>query len=158
MTIILRDVAPEDEPFLREVYACTRAQELSIVPWTDEQREAFLRFQFYAQDSHYRSQYPEASFQIVLDDGNAVGRIYLAREPTEIRILDITILPQFRSAGIGTSLIRSLLTEADENNQVVTIWVEHSNPSLALFQRMGFVTIREDGYNNLMEYRGRAKD
>src|SRR5436305_85901 len=156
MTITLRDVAPDDEPFLREVYACTRAQELSLVPWTDEQREAFLRFQFDAQDSHYRSQYPEASFQIVLDEGKAVGRLYVAREPTEIRILDFTILPQFRSAGIGTSLMRSVLTEADQANQTVTIWVEHFNPSLALFQRLGFGSIREDGYNTLMEYRPRA--
>src|SRR2546421_2464220 len=153
MTITLRDVAPEDEPFLREVYACTRAQELSMVPWTDEQREAFLKFQFDAQDSHYRSQYPKASFQIIVNEDIAVGRLYVAREPTEIRILDVTILPQFRSAGIGTSLVRSLLTEADENNQVVPIWVERFNQSLALFLRLGFVAIREDGYNNLMEYR-----
>src|SRR5438132_3184851 len=103
MTITLRDIAPKDETFLREVYACTRAQELSMVSWTDEQREAFLKFQFDAQDSHYRSQYPKASFKIILDEDKAVGRIYIAREPTEIRILDVTILPQFRSAGIGTS-------------------------------------------------------
>jgi len=66
MTITLREVMPEDEALLREIYACTRAAELAMVPWSDEQREAFLRFQFDAQDSHYRSQFPEASYQLIL--------------------------------------------------------------------------------------------
>ena len=79
MSILLRDVTAEDERFLREVYASTRALELSLVPWSDEQREAFLKFQFDAQDAHYRRQYPEASFQVILKEAEPVGRLYLVR-------------------------------------------------------------------------------
>lgn len=156
MSILLRDVTAEDERFLREVYASTRALELSLVPWSDEQREAFLRFQFDAQDSHYRQQYPEASFQVILKDDEPVGRLYLVRGSAEIKILDITVLPQDRNAGIGTTLLRELLAEAEQTARPVVIWVEHFNPSQNLFKRLGFSQIQEDGYNHLMEWRPRA--
>jgi len=153
MTITLRDATAEDEAFLRQVYACTRAEEMALVPWTDEQREAFLRFQFDAQDSYYRSQFPEAAYQIILKDGAPVGRLYVYRNSTDMRILDITILPEHRAAGVGTSLIRDLQAEAEESNQPLNIWVENFNRSQSLFKRLGFLIVQEEGYNNLLEYR-----
>ncbi len=54
MRIELRPVAPEDEPFLRRVYASSRAEELAPVPWDEAQKQAFCDMQFAAQDSHYR--------------------------------------------------------------------------------------------------------
>jgi len=153
MTITLRDATAEDEAFLRQVYACTRAEEMALVPWTDEQREAFLRFQFDAQDSYYRSQFPEAAYQIILKDGAPVGRLYVYRNSTDMRILDITILPEHRAAGVGTSLIRDLQAEAEASNQPLNIWVENFNRSQTLFKRLGFSIVQEEGYNNLLEYR-----
>ena len=153
MSITLRDATAEDEAFLRQVYACTRAEEMALVPWTDEQREAFLRFQFDAQDSYYRSQFPEAAYQIILKDGAPVGRLYVYRNSTDMRILDITILPEHRAAGVGTSLIRDLQAEAEESNQPLNIWVENFNRSQSLFKRLGFLIVQEEGYNNLLEYR-----
>ena len=123
-----------------------------MVPFTEEQRETFLRFQFDAQDQHYRKQYPNASYQVILKDTEPIGRFYVSRDSDQIRILDITVLPDYRSAGFGSTLIRELLAEADENNQRVNVWVEQFNPSQALFRRLGFTVIGDDGYNNLMEY------
>src|SRR2546421_4257743 len=123
MPITLRDVTPGDERVLREVYACTRAYELAMVPWNEEQREAFLRTQFEAQHSHYRSQYPNAKFQLILSDGEPVGRLYVLRESEAIRILDITVLPPHRKKGIGGSLIRNLLDEAQKKKKAGTVFV-----------------------------------
>jgi ribosomal protein S18 acetylase RimI-like enzyme len=153
MSITLREVTAEDEAFLLEVYASTRALELSLVPWSQEQREAFLRFQFDAQHSHYRTQYPEASYQIISNNAERVGRLYVLRDTAEIRILDLTVLPQHRNAGIGTLLMRDLLTEAEQTGKPVSIWVEQFNPSQTLFRRLGFSKIQEDGYNYLMQWR-----
>lgn|SRR5262249_39569646 len=148
----LRDASPEDDTFLRKVYACTRAQEMALVPWSEEQREAFLRFQFDAQDSHYRAKFPDASYQIILSEDQPVGRLYVSREADEIRILDITVLPEHRAQGIGTSLLRRLLSEADESRRRVTVWIEQFNPSQVTFQHLGFKISQDDGYNNLLEY------
>src|SRR5437773_3010769 len=151
MSITLRDVTPEDDAFLREVYASTRAAEVEMVPWSEEQKAAFLKFQFEAQDSHYRTQFATADFQIIMNAGAPVGRFYVLRKTDEIRILDITILPESRSQGIGTSLIGQLLDEAAE--RAVTIWVENFNPSQSLFRRLGFSVVQEDGFNQLLELR-----
>jgi ribosomal protein S18 acetylase RimI-like enzyme len=153
VAITLRDTLDEDEAFLREVYACARALELSLVPWNDEQREAFLRMQFDAQHSYYHSQYPEAGYKIILQDAEPVGRIYVNRTEADIRILDITILSAYQNRGIGSSLMRDLVAEGSLTGKSVSVWVEHFNPSRLLFERLGFSKVQEDGYNQLFECR-----
>src|SRR6266536_251448 len=144
------------EPFLFEVYASTRAQEMALVPWDDEQRKSFLTMQFVAQHSHYREQFPEASYSVILRDDSAVGRFYILREEREIRILDITVLPEYRNGGVGTTLLRDLLNEAEQSGKRVLIYVETFNPSLRLFERLGFKSIAEEGLNFLLEWRADA--
>jgi ribosomal protein S18 acetylase RimI-like enzyme len=151
MAITLRAASEEDAVFLLEVYESTRADELALVPWTDEQKDAFLQFQFKAQDSSYRERFPEASYQIILQDNVAIGRLYVLREADEIRILDITVIPQHRNSGVGTTLIHELLTEGGQTNRPVRIWVEHFNLSMRLFGRLGFSKREEGGFNCLME-------
>jgi len=80
-----------------------------------------------------------------------LGRLYVLREKDKIRILDITILPEHRGAGVGTSLLRPLLEEADQSKRSVQIYVETFNPSQRLFQRLGFKPIAEEGVNLLLE-------
>jgi len=152
MSITFRDIRDEDEAFLREVYACTRAQELALTPWNDEQREAFLRMQFDAQHSHYRAQFPDAEYKIILEDTEPIGRVYI-RRTEEIRILDITILPAYRNRGLGLAMIRELMAEGASSGKAVSIWVEHFNPSRNLFDRLGFSQIQDDGYSLLLEWR-----
>jgi GNAT superfamily N-acetyltransferase len=153
MPIELRAETAEDGPLLLEVYTSTRAQELALVPWNDEQRSAFVRAQFEAQHSYYQAQFPHASYQVIIVDGVPVGRIYILRESDAIRILDVTLLPLHRNAGTGTLLIRELLAEANQTGKALNIWVEQFNPSLKLFERLGFVKVQEEGFNCLMEHR-----
>jgi RimJ/RimL family protein N-acetyltransferase len=153
MSITLRDILEEDEAFLRQVYASTRALELAQVPWSGEQREAFLKMQFDAQDSYYHSEFPAADFKIVIDDAERIGRIYVHRTAEGIRVLDVTILPAHRNKGHGTSMFRELMDEGRRSGKPLSIWVEHFNPSRALFDRLGFSQIQEDGYNLLLEWR-----
>src|SRR3954471_13752764 len=99
MTVTLRPITPQDEEFLLQVYASARAEELAQVPWSDAQREAFLRAQLAAQHAHYKQHNPVATHDLILMDDEAIGRLYVARREQEIRILDITILPAHRSRG-----------------------------------------------------------
>ena len=154
MPVTLRPVAPEDEELLLELYASVRAEELAQVPWSDAQREAFVRMQFAAQQSHYRQHNPQATHDLILLDAQPVGRLYVARREREIRILDITILPAYRNRGLGTPLIRNLMSEAEGLGLPLNIWVESFNPSHRLFERLGFAVVEDDGVNHLMEWRG----
>lgn len=153
MTITLRPAVSDDQPFLLAVYASSRAGELAQTQWTPEQCEAFVRMQFQAQDSFYRRQFPDADYNVILRDAEPVGRLYVRREADLIRIMDITVLPDFRNAGIGSGLIKSLLDEASQNGSKVQIYVESFNPSLTLFKRLNFSLLEEDGFNLLLEWR-----
>ncbi len=155
--VTLRPVTEEDQPLLYKAYASTRAAEMALVPWNEEQREAFLKMQLAAQQLHYRTYYPEATHDIILLGAEAIGRLYVARKEDEIRILDITILPEHRSRSVGTLLIRALMAEAARAGKSLSIYVESYNPSHRLFERLGFSVIKDDGINRLMEWRAAAE-
>lgn len=149
--VTLRPADAGDEELLLRVYASTRAEELAVVPWDEAQKEAFLRAQFDAQDRWYREHYTGASFDVVLVDGEPCGRLYVYRGEAEIRIVDIALLPEHRSNGVGSSLLRNLLGEADAAGKRVTIHVERFNTALRLYERLGFAVAEDKGMYLLLE-------
>jgi ribosomal protein S18 acetylase RimI-like enzyme len=121
------------------------------VPWDEAQKEAFLRTQFDAQTSWYREHYADASFDVVVVGGEPAGRFYVHRGESEIRIVDIALLREHRGNGIGTSLLRELLAEADAAGKSVTIHVERLNPALRLYERLGFSIAEDKGIYLFLE-------
>jgi len=151
-SISYRPVDPDDAAFLLEIYASTRAEELALVPWTAEQRQAFVSMQFTAQQEHYQKKYPTARHEIILVDYRPVGHLYVARLEQEIRIVDLTLMPAERNAGVGSFSLRRLLDEAVRTAKVVTIYVENYNPSRRLFERMGFTSVEQQEIYLLMAW------
>lgn len=150
--VTLRPVGEADDGFLFAVYTTTREEEMARVPWTPEQKAAFLRMQFTAQKQHYAAEYPGANHSIICVDGIQVGRIYVDRTAETFHILDITVLPQYRNAGAGACVLRRLLEEAAGAGKPVTIYVESFNRSLSLFHALGFQKIADQGFNWLLRW------
>ena len=152
--ITLRPIGPADTDFLLWVYRSTREYELAtIVDWTAEMKDAFVRQQFNAQHVWYQEHYQGATFDVILMDGVPGGRLYVHRREAEIRLVDITLLPEFRKGGLGTSLLRGLLAEGEAAGKPVTIHVEVYNPAMRLYERLGFLPIEYRGVYHLMEWR-----
>lgn len=149
--ITLRPATGADDDFILACYASTRAQEMAQVPWNAEQKEAFVRMQYTAQKQHYAAEAPRATHDIIYVDEIPVGRIYLDRRDDALHILDITVLPQYRNRGTGSALLNRLLDEAVRVAKPVTIYVESFNPSLRLFERLGFRKDHEKGFHLLMK-------
>lgn len=147
----LRPVADDDRAFLVALYASVRDAELAHVPWDDVQKRAFVEHQYAAQDAHYHQHYPGATLDVVEVDGERAGRLYVHRGPSDIRIMDIALLPSFRGRGIGTALLRTLIDEADGSERTLSIHVEANNPARALYDRLGFRPVGEHGVYVLME-------
>src|SRR5436309_4435880 len=101
-TLALRPIRPEDGSFLYAVYASTRLEELAPLGWSAEQQAAFLTQQFNAQHQYYQANFSDAKFQVILLAGQQVGRLYVARQPDQILLIDIALLPEYRNAGIGS--------------------------------------------------------
>jgi len=121
------------------------------VPWDDAEKDAFLRMQFDAQDTWWRENYADTTYDVVEVDGEPAGRLYVHRGEREIRIVDIALLPEHRGSGIGTSLLHDLLAEADALGKSVTIHVERLNPALRLYERLGFALAEDKGVYLFLE-------
>ena len=153
-TVTLRPITEEDLEFLLRLYATTRADEMAMVTdWTDEQKEWFVRMQFQAQHAWYQEHYGDAQFDLVLIDGVPAGRLYVHRRPTEIRLVDISLMPELRGGGIGSALLRELMAEAEAAGKPLTIHVEKYNPAMRLYLRLGFKPIEDRGPYDLMEWK-----
>ena len=146
-------MTPADDAFLCRVYGSTRADELALTDWDDAEKAAFVRMQFDAQTAWWAEQYTGVSYDVVLVDGQPAGRLYVARWPEEIRIVDIALLPEFRGRGVGSGLLQGLLAEGAAAGKVVSIHVERMNPALRLYARLGFTVAQDKGVYLLLEWR-----
>ena len=152
-SVTLRPTQPQDEEFLCGLYASTRTEELAVVDWPAHEKEAFLRMQFTAQHTYYHESYAKASYQVILLDGQPVGRLYVQRWDNEIRLIDISLLPEHRNRGIGSSLLSELMAEARGSGRPLTIHVEKFNPALRLYERLGFRRSDDRGVYWFLEWR-----
>jgi GNAT superfamily N-acetyltransferase len=143
-------ITRSDETFLFALYASTRAAEMALVPWSEEQKNAFVQSQFQAQHNHYQLSYPQGIFKIISLDDRQIGRLYLCELETKVQIIDLTLLPEFRGQGIGTKILTDILQTAEKP---VQIYLESFNQSINLFTRLGFQMISDEGIYGLWEYR-----
>jgi ribosomal protein S18 acetylase RimI-like enzyme len=149
--VILRPITPKDQQFLYRVYVGTRQEEMALVSWSQAEKENFLRMQFHAQHKYYQEQFPQARFDLILQNEEPVGRLYVSRTEEEIRIVDIAILPEHRNRGVGSALLQDLLEEAAADGRPVRIHVEKVNPARRLYERLGFRSVQDRGVYILME-------
>ncbi|WP_199560093.1 GNAT family N-acetyltransferase [Sphingomonas psychrotolerans] len=153
----LRPMSDADLAFTAALYASTRTEELALVPWPTETKQAFLLQQHAAQHAHYQQHYRGMEAMIIERHGVAIGRLYLYEMPTEIRIVDISLMPEARGQGVGAALLRDLFADAGPRGQNVTIHVEKNNPARTLYTRLGFEVLDEDrGAYDLWQWRPAA--
>ena len=152
-SLTLRLVLPEDEQFLYEVYRSTREEELAQITWSEEQLKMFLKMQLNARDQSYRMHYSEIDDRVILFHNERVGRLIVVRRDDEIRLADIALLPEYRRAGIGASLIKDLIRQANESGKPIRLQVERPNEQAKrLYERLGFTTTGENMTHSQMEY------
>jgi GNAT superfamily N-acetyltransferase len=153
--IALRPEQAEDEPFLAEVYASTRQDELNLTNWDAAARAAFLAMQFKAMRQGYQTDFPNAQFSIIIVDGAAVGRMVVDRAGEEIRIIDIALLPVHCGKGVGTRLMKEMMAEAAGARKPVRLCVFHGTRAIGFYQRLGFLLVGKPGVYQEMEWRSR---
>jgi GNAT superfamily N-acetyltransferase len=153
-TLAVRPALPQDEIFLYDLYSAVRGPEFALAPVTPAQREQLIQMQFRAQMSAYTYAYPNSCYHVVLLDGKAVGRLWVAPAHDELQLVDIAVHPSLQRKGIGTVLIQRLQQEAAKARLPIRCCVFRFNPgSLRFHQRLGFTIAREDQLNYYMEWR-----
>jgi ribosomal protein S18 acetylase RimI-like enzyme len=150
--LTFRRVVDADLPYLARLYASTRAEELSIVPWSQQEKDEFLSMQFRAQHAEYRKNYASADWLVAMRAGEDVGRLYVQREADHHSVIDIAFLPEHRGKGLGGALLRDLMDEAAAAGKPVSIYVEKFNPAMGLYRRLGFATEADAGVYDRMRW------
>jgi len=148
----LRSVTSGDLPFLFELYASTREEELAAWGWDAAQTRDFLRMQFEAQRRGYDAAYPRADDAVILLDEGAVGRLLVARASDHIRLVDIAVLPPHRGTGIGSRLIGQLIGESVSSGRPLRLQVARGNRAANLYGRLGFSVTAEDAMYREMQF------
>lgn len=152
----LRPETEEDIPFLRALYASTRAEELAPVPWPAEQKAAFLAQQFAAQRHHYYTHNTGCRFEVLEKDGEPIGRLYLEEFPRRLHIVDISLVPAWRGRQIGTGILEALQDLARRTGRALSIMVEKFNPARRLYGRLGFAEVADHEVYLELEWRADA--
>ena len=149
----LRPLTEADQDFMRELYASTRP-DLAALPCDAQMRAQLVQMQYEAQQHHYRAYYPRASISVVFDaQGQRIGRLYVDRGPSEIRLVDICLLPAYRRQGLGRQLLEALMAEGAQQGLPVRLSVMAGNPAAQLYQRLGFAPGTVRGMHQSMEWR-----
>ena len=149
----MRTETDRDLDFLKDLYAASREREMALlVHWSDAQKRDFLDQQFSAQRSHYRKYYPDARFDIIERGGQAIGRLYVAQLKQEIRLMDISLTPAARNAGIGGKICVGIMARAERLGSIVSLHVEDDNPAKRLYERLGFVQVGALSFYKLMHW------
>jgi GNAT superfamily N-acetyltransferase len=148
----LRPETPEDQPFLAQLYATTRQQELDAAGLTGAIRDVFVAQQFRAQTSGYILSFPFAKRWIILAEATDVGRLIVSHTDSEIRVVNLALLPTHQGRGIGTQLIRDLQTQATNAKVPLRLHVTAGGPAEKLYQRLGFLRTEDPSIHVSMEW------
>ena len=142
MTIQLRNAAPEDYEFVRSVHHRTM--------------QGYVKDFFGSWDRDYQNQrfartYKIEEVWIIVGGGTDVG--WLARRESEENLLltEFYVAAEHQNQGIGTQILRDLISEARRKNKSVSLGVLKNNPARRLYEREGFKVIGENDYKFLMK-------
>ena len=138
-----RQAAADDLPFLLELYAEGRIAQLESTGWPEAAKRAFLAQQHHARRAQYRARFPNAENQIIRRQGQDVGQLLVAETPGAIRLVDIALLPEARSNGIGAAILADLILAARTSGRGVELSVESSGRARRLYERLGFRVVGE---------------
>lgn len=83
--------------------------------------------------------------------GQAAGRLYVDRSGPGIHVIDVALLPAHRGSGLGTALLKDIVSEADATVRTLTLSVEGQNRVRSLYERLGFRAVEETGVYVRME-------
>jgi ribosomal protein S18 acetylase RimI-like enzyme len=131
-----------DTEFELALYASTRDD---LRPLGTEVFDGLVGMQFRAQKMSIRVEHPHAENSIVTVDDIAVGRVVVDRAMKPIEVVDIALLPAVRGNGVGTSILQTVIVDAERQGRPIRLHIEKSNPAVRLYQRLGFVVSADAG-------------
>jgi ribosomal protein S18 acetylase RimI-like enzyme len=138
----LRPALPADTDFEHLLYASTRDD---LRPLGPEVFDGLVGMHFRAQSMSIRLEHPQAERKIVMVQDAPVGRLIIDASGNHIEVIDVALLPEYRNCGLGTSVMNSVLAQADRLGRAIRLHVEKGSRAVRLYERLGFVICGDAG-------------
>lgn len=129
----LRTATSEDLAFLYRLHVATMKDYVAQTwGWDDD-----------FQKERFKAKFDPSGRQILVVDGQDVGVLYVEQKSTEVFLAVIEISPQCQGRGLGTRVIKDIVSEANSRGLPVTLQVLKVNPARRLYERLGFKIVGE---------------
>jgi GNAT superfamily N-acetyltransferase len=135
-----RSVSIELRPALDHDFEYCRRLYFGEMRWIIEE----LHLDRTAQETSFRQEWNPAQVLIIVLDGTDVGWVQTIREDDELFVAQMFVDRPFQRRGIGTEVMKRLISEATAFNLAVRLNVVRINPARRLYERLGFRVTHED--------------
>ncbi len=138
---MLRAAREEDRAFLDGLFFERKQVEFAALGWPPPVLAAFLQSQ-----AAVRAQALAGLESWVIVHGEVpVGQVLVGITPGALHVAEMVVSQSRRGQGLGTAALQEVLARADAEQRAVRLNVEHGNPAVRLYRRLGF---RDDGPAN----------
>jgi ribosomal protein S18 acetylase RimI-like enzyme len=97
------------------------------------------------QREKHRMNFTPATLRIIISSGVPIGLVAVEEEPSYLWLVKLYIQPTFQRSGIGTALLRQVISEAKEIGKPVRLRVLRVNiGAQRLYLRHGFKVVGEE--------------
>ena len=151
-TIEMRPAEAADQAFMELLFASTRTADQRMGACDARTEAMLMALQYRARQTQQHSLYPYADAAVIVERERPIGALHVNYGSDEIRILDISLLPECRSRGIGLGLLRSLQAQGVRMRVPVRLDVLPGTRAQRLFQRCGFTLNGANGLFLCMEW------
>ena len=92
----------------------------------------------------FREHFDQPGLRLILVAGERAGCVAFRAGEDEIKIDSFYLAARYQNRGLGTTILRVLLAEADALGQPVRLEVLRGSPADRFYERHGFVKLSED--------------
>jgi ribosomal protein S18 acetylase RimI-like enzyme len=116
------------------------------------------------EDKHHRELFDQEELRMIMHKGKRAGYVGVSYDAQKDRVVlgRFCLAAEYQGRGIGSTVMRKILSEAVWRGRTVFLEVLLKNPASRLYERMGFNRIGEDSelayYEKLVEDAGPRPD
>ena len=135
--VTLTSATDDDRDFSYQVKRAAEGDYIAAIwGWDDEVQRAF-------HARAWEGRHPD----VIRYNGQRIGTLFAREEEDGLHIRQFFILPEWQSKGIGSFLLRRILTKADRKGLVAKCAFLKGNRVKSLYKRFGFhLTLQRDNY------------
>jgi ribosomal protein S18 acetylase RimI-like enzyme len=154
--LTLRPAQAADQSAIDQLYFACRA-DLHALPMPAEIIAHLIKQQQQIQAHGLSQQYPKAQTLVLAQGAQVLARIIFDTGSTDIRLIDIMVLPMVQRRGLARQLLRYLQQQAASQQLPLRLGVMKDNPkAIALYLSCGFRVSSEDYLEQQMQWLAEA--